>query len=145
MRHGWIVAGFALLMGCGGSSTTVDMGSGGNPDLASPSLLDMTAAGGPAATVMVGSGGLKFVPSTVTVKVGDTVQWTWAASGHSVTSGMNGTPDGKFCSPDDKSCMAGNTSASGTVYSHTFTTAGTFPYYCAPHFAAGMTGTVTVQ
>jgi plastocyanin len=31
----------------------------------------------------------------------------------------------------------------GATFSQTFTTAGTFPYYCTFH--VGMTGTVTVQ
>jgi plastocyanin len=31
------------------------------------------------------------------------------------------------------------------TYEHTFTTAGTFPYYCSVHFMLGMTGTITVQ
>ena len=39
------------------------------------------------ALVTVGSGGLRFDPSSVTVKVGGHVRWTWASGGHSVTSG----------------------------------------------------------
>jgi plastocyanin len=33
----------------------------------------------------------------------------------------------------------------GATYDHTFTTTGTFPYYCSVHFFLGMTGTITVQ
>ena len=32
-------------------------------------------------------GGFTFDPDTVNISVGDTVRWTWAGSGHSVTSG----------------------------------------------------------
>jgi plastocyanin len=34
---------------------------------------------------------------------------------------------------------------SGAQYSHTFTTAGTYNYFCRPHCGAGMTATITVQ
>ncbi|HEY2710915.1 MAG TPA: plastocyanin/azurin family copper-binding protein [Chthoniobacterales bacterium] len=86
--------------------------------------------------VQVGQGGLKFVPANVSIHVGDTVQWTWAASGHSSTSGTPGNPDGMWDSGIQNS---------GFVFTHTFTTAGTFPYYCTPHGGCcGMVGTVTV-
>ena len=86
--------------------------------------------------VQVGAGGLKFTPQNVTIHVGDTVQWTWAASGHSSTSGTPGNPDGLWDS---------GVQNSGFVFSHTFTTAGTFNYFCSPHGACcGMIGSVTV-
>ena len=44
--------------------------------------------------VQVGAGGLKFTPQNVAIHVGDTVQWTWATSDHSSTSGTPGHPDG---------------------------------------------------
>jgi hypothetical protein len=76
------------------------------------------------------------------------VRWTWASSCHSVVSGVvvSGVnmPDGKFCSPDDMNCGT-TVSNVNTVYDHTFTTAGTYPYFCAPHGVIGMTGTVIVQ
>jgi plastocyanin len=86
--------------------------------------------------VQVGAGGLKFTPQNVTIHVGDTVQWTWAASGHSSTSGTPGNPDGLWDSGIQNS---------GFVFSHTFTTAGTFNYFCSPHgLCCGMIGSVTV-
>jgi len=94
--------------------------------------------------VSVGEGGFAFAPSTLTIKVGDTVCWQWKAGGHSVTSGTGCVADNKFCSPSDTSCSTGTTSLSGDIYEHKFTTAGAFPYFCTPHCLAGMTGTVTV-
>ncbi len=91
------------------------------------------------------TGMLVFSPSTVTISVGDTVRWTWASSGHSVTSGTPCTVDGQFCSPDDMNCSLGVLSNMGTVYEHTFTQAGTYSYFCHAHCALGMTGTVTVE
>ena len=86
--------------------------------------------------VQVGAGGLKFTPQDVTIQVGDTVQWTWAASGHSTTSGTPGSPDGIWDS---------GVQNSGFVFSQTFTTAGTFNYFCMPHgLCCGMIGSVTV-
>ncbi len=113
---------------------------------------DMAAVGdqgGGGLGVTVGPGGsFTFSPASLSIKVGDTVTWTWATGGHDVVSCMPGTPDGKFCSPSDTApCDANATPVSnaGATYKHTFTTAGTFPYFCRPHAGAGMTGTITVQ
>ena len=52
------------------------------------------------------NGTLTFSPRTVNISVGDTVRWTWAAGGHSVTSGNSTscTADGMFCSPNKMNC-----------------------------------------
>src|ERR1700692_1316653 len=76
-------------------------------------------------TVTVGADGLfAFSPSSVTIHPGDTVQWTWSSSGHTSTSGTPGSPNGLwdsgFLNP-------------GQIFSHTFNTAGSFPYYCTAH------------
>jgi plastocyanin len=86
--------------------------------------------------VQVGADGLKFTPQNVTIQVGDTVQWVWAASGHSSTSGTPGNPDGMWDS---------GVQNIGFVFNQTFTTAGTFNYFCSPHgLCCGMIGSVTV-
>jgi plastocyanin len=148
----------AALAGCSSSSTPaytaptdtgVDTGTDTSAvasdaaDAADTASADASEAG-TTHTVQVGASGLTFTPSTLTIAVGDKVTWTFASIGHTVTSGSGGVADGKFCSPNDTSCSGGVTSAVGAVYSHTFTTAGTFPYFCAVHFASGMTGTITV-
>ena len=51
-------------------------------------------AGAATTIVTVGDGGFFFFPSSVTIDAGDTVQWTWSASGHSSTSGTPGQPSG---------------------------------------------------
>ena len=74
--------------------------------------------------------GYAFSPSSITINVGDTIVWTnYDSASHTVTSN-----DGTF---DSGSISTGNT------FSFTFTSAGTFNYYCAPH--PNMTGSVTVQ
>jgi len=106
----------------------------------------------PAATpvvhmVTVGPGGdTVFSPSTLTIHVGDTVQWTWASTGHNVVSGGSDcVADNQFCSPNDSNCAGTPLLSSGTTYSHTFTAEGTFPYFCAQHCDLGMVGTITVE
>ena len=87
--------------------------------------------------VQVGAGGLKFTPKDVTINVGDTVEWVWAADGHSSTSGTPGIPDGIWDS---------GVHDAGFVFSHTFSTAETFTYYCSPHgVCCGMIGSVVVN
>ena len=91
---------------------------------------------GATVTVTVGPNGTdSFSPDPVAIHPGDTVQWTWAESGHTTTSGSPCSPDGVWNS---------GILARGATFSHTFNTAGTFPYFCIPHCDMGMTGTITV-
>ena len=109
-----------------------------------PAVSGVPSGGGQIFDVAVGKGGDVFVPDTVTISVGDTVRWTWAEDGHSVTSGDPCTPDEQFCSPDDTNCDQGILSDLGTVYEHTFDQAGTYNYFCFAHCAIGMTGVINV-
>ena len=90
-------------------------------------------------------GGFTFDPSTVNISVGDTVRWTWAGNGHSVTSGAPCTADGQFCSPNNMNCAAGALNNTGFVYEFTFAQAGNFSYFCFAHCSIGMTGAVNVS
>ena len=128
---------------CGGAPTTTTTTT-------SPSSTTSTTMGPTTHTVTVGPASNNFIfdPATLTIHVGDTVQWMWASSGHSVVSGtFSGgmeMPDGKFCSPNDTNCATFQASNAGATYQHTFTTAGSFPYYCAFHASIGMLGTIEV-
>jgi len=77
-----------------------------------------------------------FIPSTITVGVGDTVTWSNDdTAAHTVTSGSAADgPDGNF---DSSLFMAGAT------FPWTFDTAGEYPYFCMVH--PWMAGTVIVQ
>ena len=81
-----------------------------------------------------------FQPNPAQVSVGSTVTWTNDDSQpHTVTSGQNGQPDGKFdSSPNFNPLMT-----PGATFSHTFAEAGQYPYYCALH--PNMVGTVSVS
>jgi nitrite reductase (NO-forming) len=81
-----------------------------------------------------------FQPNPIQVSVGDTVTWTNGdTQPHTVTSGENGTPDGKFDSSPNFNPLL----VPGQTFSHTFTEAGQYPYYCALH--PNMVGTVSVS
>ena len=77
-----------------------------------------------------------FSPSTVTVRPGGTVTWTNAGPvQHTITptnAGQTGAWPAKTMSAQQ-----------GATFTHTFTTAGTFNYFCTIH--SGMTGTVRVE
>jgi len=92
--------------------------------------------------VNIGQGGTNFIDqvsgtSTSTIHVGDTVMWTWVGSNHSTTSGP--CPP---CSADGR--WDSGINDSGHTFSHTFSQAGTFPYFCMVH-TVDMTGQVIVQ
>jgi glucose/arabinose dehydrogenase/plastocyanin len=87
-----------------------------------------------AGTVNVEIEAFAFQPMNVTVSVGTTVRWfNYDLDYHTATSGTDGTPDGRF----DTSNIGQY--ESGAV---TFTTPGSYPYYCRPH--PYMTGTITI-
>jgi plastocyanin len=80
-----------------------------------------------------------FQPNPVQVNIDDMVTWVNDDSQpHTVTSGSNGQPDNKFnSSPNFIPLMA-----PGATFSHTFTEAGEYPYFCLLH--PNMIGTVSV-
>ncbi len=84
----------------------------------------------PRTTVQVAIQNFAFSPRTLTIAPGDTVVWTQQDSApHTVTS-------------DTGAWTASADLGSGQTFSHTFTTAGTFPYHCAVH--PNMTATIVV-
>jgi plastocyanin len=114
---------------------------------------DQTPTGAQTRTVSAPAGTIAWVDaetqsSTTTIRVGDTVQWTWSGSTHGVVSGTcsgtggggggyvgggNGTygygqsdcrPDGLFTSGRHDGPF---------TYSYTFTQAGSYPYFCGVH------------
>ncbi|MBS2031788.1 MAG: cupredoxin domain-containing protein [Deltaproteobacteria bacterium] len=143
MRYRVMLASLALAVtaGCSGTSTTTP-----NPATGTTTGTTGTTAATGASTGTSGTTGsttvnvnvtsFKFTPQTMTVQEGQTVIWTNTDTiDHTVTSGVNGVPDGKF----DQLLHPGET------FSFTFDTAGTFPYFCRFHFTMGMVGSVTVS
>ncbi len=72
-----------------------------------------------------------FSPSTLTIKVGETVTWANIDStSHTVTS-------------DSGSELGSDTLSPSQSYSHTFNTVGTFDYHCSIH--TSMKGKIIVE
>lgn len=93
--------------------------------------------------VLVGPVAEVFSPKIVSINVNDSVIWTWQSVPHSTTSGTNGTPgdDNGVPSGSWDSGIIGSTPAS---FTNTFTSPGTFSYYCTVHYIRNMTGLVLV-
>jgi len=88
-------------------------------------------------TITVGPGGdFVFDPASVEILPGTQVVWEWESDNHNVE------PE----SQPDSANWEGETEIfnTGHTYSHTFTVEGEYAYFCRPHLAAGMEGTVTV-
>jgi plastocyanin len=80
-----------------------------------------------------------FQPNPAQVSIGATVTWTNDDSQlHTITSGVNGQPDGRFDSSPNFNPLL----APGQTFEHTFTEAGEYPYLCLLH--PNMVGTVQV-
>jgi plastocyanin len=83
--------------------------------------------------------GYSYTPSSVTAALGDKVKWTNNAVLQSNKHDVNTShPNHLFSSGGAGSIHPGN------AYSYTFTSAGTFPYFCIFHASDHMKGTVTV-
>ena len=91
-----------------------------------------------AATHTVAALNYRFGPASLTVCVGDTVRWTFAGEPHSVTSGTPPLPDGRF-----DSGIIGIDEPRPT-FEWTFTTPGTYPYFCQVH-SEQMVGKIVVE
>ena len=88
----------------------------------------------PAGATQISIKGLAFNPNQPSVTKGATITWmNDDGTTHTVTSGVPGTPSGKF----NQSLDAGKT------FSFTFSETGTYEFFCNIH--QSMRGTVTVK
>ncbi len=96
-------------------------------------------------TVKMGSdtGVLKFEPSELTVKPGDTVKWVnnKLAPHNIVFSGGGKVDDAVAAKISHKNLLF----SPGDSVETTFNDAGEYSYYCEPHRGAGMIGKIVVQ
>jgi len=123
-----LLAGLAALGGCGLTGPAHDA-----PMANAAATVDMGFA--------------SFDPVVVHVHAGQTVEWrNTAFITHNVSDDRS-----KAMNPDDASVPEGATPfnsgdlEAGQVYSHTFTVAGTYKYFCGHHEGNGMLGTVIVD
>ncbi len=91
------------------------------------------------------TGDYEFVPSSLTIKQGDSVKWVLIEKEHEVASGtVIETKDGREGVPDglwDSDTLR----TAEESFTYTFNSTGTFPYYCDSHVDLGMIGTITVE
>lgn len=95
----------------------------------------LLAASASAAEYTVEVSDFAFTPSELVIAPGDTVTWESVSGVHNVRA-------------DDDSFYSGAPAVAPWTFSHTFTEAGEYGYYCEPHGAAGgigMAGLVRVQ
>jgi plastocyanin len=98
--------------------------------------------------------GYRFEPATVTIKVGDGIKFVNVTGGpHNATFWADSIPAGTAAAlganmPNTTSPLTGPLLiAPNDAYTVSFagTKAGTYKFYCTPHLALGMKGSVTVQ
>lgn len=89
----------------------------------------------------------KFAPANLTIRLGDTVEWENTAYViHSVTfDPARSKVAGNVALPAGVAPFDSGALKAGAVFSHTFTTRGTYRYICRFHEAMGMVGSVTVK
>lgn len=126
--------------------------------VATPTASPVTVAT-PAASPAASSGtvtihmtnALRFEPPSVTIQKGQTVTWVNdSALPHSTTDDPAKNPvANQFPQysqlPDGAPAWDSGLLQPGQSFSQTFTTAGTYDYFCIPHILSGMRGTITVQ
>lgn len=113
--------------------------------LAAPVLLALGAQA--QTTHVVTLSGVSFSPPVLKIDVGDSVEWQWISGSHNVVSGSGGVADGIFTSGNPTSMFGKKFTV---VFDQAFVTANPkpgnlYPYFCQPHFAFGMVGSVQVQ
>lgn len=94
----------------------------------------------------VQGGSFIFDPSQLTIEAGDTVTWRNAGGMHNVVGQEQGSNNQLFrCSQGcDGEGGNGAPSTANWQFSRTFDEPGGINYYCEPHQAFGMTGTITI-
>jgi plastocyanin len=127
-----ILIGALVASGCSATTTTnqtPDSSSAQATTTDTTSSTDQNASATPTpTTAIVNIQNFEFNPSTVTISVGDTVQW----------NNLDTTEHDVHAATFDSSEMPG-----GSTYNNTFTQAGTYNYTCALH--PSMKGQVIVQ
>ncbi len=101
---------------------------------------------GPVAATVQMTDQLRFSPASVTIHVGESVRWDNVSQfTHTVTADPAKAADPAHVSlPAGAQTFDSGGITPGTQFEKTFTVPGTYHYFCQPHEALGMLGTVTV-
>jgi len=110
-------------------------------------LATVNAPGFAAETKMVkmgaDNGQLVFVPDELTICKGDTVTWVNNKAGpHNVVFDEDAIPSGVNVADISMDTQLGE---EGATFTKTFTTPGSYDYFCEPHRGAGMLANLVVQ
>ncbi len=89
---------------------------------------------------------LRFAPTEIAIKAGDTVEWRNIGSiGHTVTADPGRAPGSKNIElPAGAETFDSGWVKGGQSFRYTFTEPGVYRYVCLPHEGARMLGTVIV-
>jgi plastocyanin len=90
---------------------------------------------------------MEYTPDTVRVQAGETVRWeNDSAVMHTVTADPEeAINDESVRLPDGASTFNSGNMTPEQTFEHTFEVPGTYRYFCIPHEAVGMVGTVIVE
>ena len=101
----------------------------------------------PAVTIKMLDVPAAFEPGTVTIKVGDTVEWRNVGNEvhHATTDPSMAINCGDVGSPSGAQPFDSGFLKPGATFSHTFKVAGTYRYACAVHETSGMIGKIVVK
>lgn len=152
-----LVSAIAICAGCSGNpNPTPGVAAPTSPPrtqppsgaLASPSLSPSPSPAAAARTFTIQmTDNLRFEPAEQTVPLGSTVVWVNSSSvQHTSTDDPSKAADKSHAvlPPGAQAWDSGNIDP-GKSFQHVFNVPGTYHYFCMPHEAAGMLGTIVVQ
>ena len=107
----------------------------------------LTACGTGREAVVEMTDELKYVPQTLTIKVGDTVTWrNTGKTRHTVTDDpMKARKKESARLPDGVQLWDAGYISRGQSWSRKFDVPGQYTYFCIPHELAGMVATIVVE
>lgn len=88
-----------------------------------------------------------FQPSTLSIKVGDTVEWKNVGTSihHASTDSSSAINPADVSKPSNAKPFDSGFLQPGQSFTYTFTVPGKYRYICAPHETSGMSGEITVK
>ncbi|WP_349367776.1 plastocyanin/azurin family copper-binding protein [Salinarimonas sp.] len=100
----------------------------------------------PAAVVEM-TNDLEFVPESVTIRAGETVEWrNVGTAAHTVTADPDEAADpDHVVLPEGAETFNSGVITGGGSFTHTFEAPGRYAYFCIPHERTGMLGEVIVE
>ena len=119
----------------GGGGTGGAGDASGGPDRVSSARVAMTATS---------DGSQVFDPDLVWLEPGGTITWFIESGTHSATAYAPANDKPNRIPEGAEAWDSGILTEQGAEFSHTFDAEGVYDYYCLPHEALGMVGTVVV-